>query len=107
MDKHFFQEGAVVVMKLSIGLVVWSVVAVANFGAEERLTWPRFRGLNGSGIAEGQKPPLEFGPEKNLKWKVAAPKGLSSPIAAGDLLVITALDGEKLYTIAYDRGTGK
>src|ERR1043166_1126937 len=89
-------------MKLLIALL--SLVGVSNFGAE--LAWPRFRGPNGSGIAEGQKPPTEVGPEKNVKWKVDAPKGLSSPIVAGDKLVITAFDGEKLYTIAYDRANG-
>jgi outer membrane protein assembly factor BamB len=69
--------------------------------------WPRFRGPDGSGVADGQKPPVEFGPDKNLKWKVPAPSGLSSPIVAGELLVITAFDGGKLYTIAYHRADGK
>jgi outer membrane protein assembly factor BamB len=69
--------------------------------------WPQFRGPAGSGIAEGQKPPLEIGPEKNVKWKVAVPGGLSSPIIVGDLVVVTAFDDEKLYTIAYSRRDGK
>jgi len=50
---------------------------------------------------------VEFGPEKNVKWKVAVPSGLSSPIVAGDRLVITAFEDGKLYTIAYNRGDGK
>jgi outer membrane protein assembly factor BamB len=68
--------------------------------------WPQFRGPNGSGVAENEKPPVEIGPEKKVKWKVPAPSGLSSPIVVGDKLVITAFDGGKLYTIAYDRATG-
>src|SRR5207244_3290474 len=36
-----------------------------------------------------------------------APSGLSSPVVAGDKLVITAFDGGKLYTVAYDRADGK
>jgi outer membrane protein assembly factor BamB len=94
-------------MKLLFGLVSLAAVTFATLGAEDRLAWPRFRGPNGSGVAEGQKPPLEFGPEKNVKWKVAAPSGLSSPIVAGDKLVITAFEGGKLYTIAYARADGK
>lgn len=87
-------------------------VAVGLFAAVGRcgdapLAWPQFRGPNGSGIAEGQKPPIEFGPDQNLKWKVPAPSGLSSPIVAGDKLVITALDEGRLYTIAYNRTDGK
>ena len=76
-------------------------------GAEPTLAWPQFRGPNGSGVADGQKPPVEFGPDKNVKWKVPAPSGLSSPIVAGDKLVITAFDDGKLYTIAYNRADGK
>src|SRR5262249_13509179 len=75
--------------------------AVAGLSAEKQLAWPRFRGPNGSGVAEGQKPPVEFGPDKNLKWKRAVPSGLSSPIIAGEKVVITAFDNGKLYTIAY------
>lgn len=71
------------------------------------LAWPQFRGPNGSAVAEGQKPPVEFGPDKNLKWKVAVPSGMSSPIVAGDNLVLTAFENGKLYTIAYRRTNGK
>src|SRR5262249_32200018 len=78
-----------------------------GFTADKGLSWPRFRGPNGSGIAENAKPPVEFGPDKNLKWKAASPSGLSSPIIAGDELVITAFDGGKLYTIAYKLKDGK
>ena len=76
-------------------------------GSEQPLVWPQFRGPNGSGVADGQKPPVEIGHEKNLKWKVPVPRGLSSPIFAGDKLVMTAFDGGKLYTIAYDRTNGR
>lgn len=78
-----------------------------GYGAEHPLVWPQFRGPNGSGVAEDQKPPLEIGPEKNLKWKAPVPSGLSSLIVAGDKLVTTAFEGGKLYTIAYDRTDGR
>lgn len=71
------------------------------------LAWPQFRGPGGSGIADHQKPPVEFGPNKNLKWKVKTPSGFSSPIVVGDLLVLTAFENQKLYTIAYHRADGK
>jgi outer membrane protein assembly factor BamB len=75
--------------------------------AAEPSPWPRFRGPNGSGIAAGSKPPTEIGPETNVKWKVAVPSGLSSPIIAGDSVVVTALDDGKLFTIAYRRSDGQ
>jgi hypothetical protein len=42
-----------------------------------------------------------------VKWKVPVPGGLSSPVVAGDKLVVTEFDGGKLYTIAYSRADGK
>lgn len=90
-----------------VAALLCSFAAIASFGADDPLAWPRFRGPNGSGVAEGQKPPVEFGPDKNLKWKTPVPPGLSSPIVAGDKLVITAFEGNKLQTIAHDRATGK
>ena len=92
-------------MRTMIALVV--VALFANAGRAGAQSWSQFRGPGGSGVADGQKPPVEFGPDKNLKWKVPAPGGLSSPIVAGDKLVITAFEGGKLYTVAYDRADGK
>ncbi len=92
--------------RVGIALLAVSVAAVAH-GDGDILTWPRFRGPNGSGVADRQRPPIEVGPEKNVKWKIAVPAGLSSPIVAGDLLVLTAFDEEKLWTIAYNRADGR
>jgi outer membrane protein assembly factor BamB len=73
----------------------------------ESLAWPQFRGPGGSSVAnEGENPPVEVGPEKNVLWKVPVPSGLSSPIVVGDKLVLTAFDDGKLYTIAYNRADG-
>jgi outer membrane protein assembly factor BamB len=94
-------------MKSFIALVTLGVFAAVGQSADKPLAWPQFRGPGGSGVADAQKPPIEFGPDKNVKWKVPAPSGLSSPIVAGDMLVITAFDGGKLYTIAYNRASGK
>ena len=68
--------------------------------------WMQFRGPGGTGVADAERPPLELGPEKNVRWKTAVPSGLSSPIVVGDKLVLTAFDDGKLYTIAYNRADG-
>jgi outer membrane protein assembly factor BamB len=94
-------------MRTIIALAVFGLLAVHGHAGEKPLVWPQFRGPNGSGVAENQKPPIQFGPDKNVKWKVKAPGGFSSPIVAGDLLVLTALDDGKLLTIAYRRSDGK
>jgi outer membrane protein assembly factor BamB len=76
-------------------------------GSDPQVAWPRFRGPNGSGVADHQIPPVRFGPELNVKWKVSVPSGHSSPIVVGDKLVLTAFDQGKLYTIAYQCSDGK
>src|SRR5689334_11313404 len=88
-------------MRKLIALLFIAAFAITGLSVEKSLVWPRFRGPDGSGVADGQKPPVEFGPDKNLKWKSAAPSGLSSPIIAGDKVVITAFEDGKLYTVAY------
>src|SRR5690349_14963351 len=96
-------------LKVAILLVALktSIVFGVAMAADRSLSWPRFRGPNGSGIADDQNPPVEFGPDKNLKWKSSVPSGLSSPIVAGNNLVITAFENGKLYTIAYNRKSGQ
>src|SRR5262245_40232202 len=91
-------------MTASAALAVFGAAALA---ADQPAAWPQFRGPNGSGVADDQKPPVEIGPDKNVKWKVPAPPGLSSPVVAGDKLVITAFEDGKLYTVAYHRADGK
>jgi outer membrane protein assembly factor BamB len=40
-------------------------------------------------------------------WKTALPPGHSSPIVSGDRIFVTAFEGDKLFTIALDCGSGK
>jgi len=69
--------------------------------------WPRFRGPNGAGVDSSISLPTEFGPSKNLLWKVAVPFGRSSPIVAGGRVFLTASEGETRITLAYDALTGR
>lgn len=89
-----------------IGLMLLVLFSSSIAQGSEALGWPQFRGPAGSGIADTEKPPVEFGPEKNVLWCVATPSGLSSPIVVDDMLVITAFENDKLYTIAYNRADG-
>ena len=60
--------------------------------------WPEFRGPDAQGNAGAIDLPIEFGPGKNLKWKVAVPgAGWSSPVI---------LDGRIYLTTANVRGAG-
>ncbi|MCW5979467.1 MAG: PQQ-binding-like beta-propeller repeat protein [Bryobacteraceae bacterium] len=67
----------------------------------------RFRGPNGSGVAGGSRPPVEFGPERNVRWVTAVPPGVSSPVVTRDLIFLTAAEAGQLITIAVERASGK
>jgi outer membrane protein assembly factor BamB len=84
-----------------LGLLVTSSAVAAE------PEWNRFRGPNGTGIADVQKPPIEFGPDKNVKFKVPVPSGFSSPVISGEQLYLTGFENNKLLTLAYSTATGK
>lgn len=66
--------------------------------------WPNWRGPTGSGVADAAKAPAEFGPEKNVAWKVKLPgRGCSTPMVLGDIIVVTAEIDEKDGVLAVDR----
>jgi len=69
--------------------------------------WPRFRGPNGSGVADTTGLSAEFGPSKNLVWKTPLPTGHSSPILSGDRIFLTAVEEGKLFTLCLSRRTGE
>jgi outer membrane protein assembly factor BamB len=69
--------------------------------------WSRFRGPNGSGVSEARGLPVEFGPNKNVLWKTAIPRGASSPVLVQDRVLLTAAEGKKRTVVCLDSETGK
>jgi outer membrane protein assembly factor BamB len=68
--------------------------------------WPQFRGPDGTGVAEKEKPPIHFGPGSNELWKVSVPAGASSPCVWGSSIFLTAFNDGKLETICLNRKNG-
>ena len=91
-------------MKIPTALLVTVPVAMLTAGTP---SWPQFRGDNSAGVSESDKPPIEFGPETNLLWKIEIPAGLSSPCIWGDRIFLTAAAEGKLQTLAINRRDGK
>ena len=93
-------------------ITLLAVVVLSKFAvvAQEsgKVWWPQFRGPNSSGLGGG-KPPVEFGPEKNVRWKTPVGPGLSSPIIWEGRIFLTEFDPTKkqLATLCIDRRTGK
>jgi len=70
--------------------------------------WRQWRGPNGNGTAAAEAdPPLEWGEERNVRWKAFVPgRGLSSPVVVGDLVILTTAADNGQFVLAYDRGDG-
>ena len=84
-------------------IVILSALLVAASDPD----WSRFRGPNGTGVAETSGLPSDFGPAKNVVWKAAVPPGHSSPVLTRTHIFLTAADGKKLVVLAFDRASGK
>jgi outer membrane protein assembly factor BamB len=78
--------------------------------------WPQFRGPTQQGHADAKGLPVEWGPDKNVVWKIPVPgKGWSSPVVAGGRIYLTTAvpngeapkPGVSLRTICYEAATGK
>lgn len=69
--------------------------------------WTRFRGPNGSGVADGNSLPTEIGAETNIVWKATILRGKSSPVVIADRIFLTGHEDGKLFTLALDRMSGK
>ncbi|MFI5381186.1 MAG: PQQ-binding-like beta-propeller repeat protein [Tepidisphaerales bacterium] len=82
------------------------LLSMAATAQEPAARWPQFRGPGGSGIAEGQKPPEQFGPAINLLWKTPLPAGHSAPCIWNDRIFLTASAGREIQTLGISRQDG-
>src|SRR5215472_19155409 len=83
------------------------LVTLAVCGSLTAGEWTRFRGPNGSGISPDVGFPIEFNKEKNLIWRTPVREGKSSPVLTHTRIFLTGYQNETLYTMAFDRTTGK
>jgi outer membrane protein assembly factor BamB len=88
------------------GVLLAGWAAGSRAGAADMPDWSRFRGPNGSGISSATKVPVEFGPTRNLRWRLELPQGHSSPILHGSRIYLTGFRGDSLVTLAIDREKG-
>ncbi|MCP3914142.1 MAG: PQQ-binding-like beta-propeller repeat protein [bacterium] len=109
--QRFSDEGYHALSVASDG-TVWasgSEGRIAKLARPVRATaaWSRFRGPNGTGIAAGEGYPKELGPDTNALWKRAFPVGQSSPVLTRELVILTGVEDERLFTYAVSRASGE
>lgn len=74
--------------------------------------WPRWRGPNADGVADGRNLPIRWSQAENVLWSVKLPGwGTSSPVLFGNRVFVTSQleqGGKKsLLTLCFDRKDGK
>jgi outer membrane protein assembly factor BamB len=88
-------------------------VESSAFSAEPKsrdADWPRWRGPNADGVADGRKLPTRWGKTENIRWSAPLPGwGTSSPVVYGERVFVTShlKDKKSLLTLCFDRRTGK
>jgi outer membrane protein assembly factor BamB len=83
--------------------------------AMARADWPHWRGDGGNGVSLTAKPPVTFGPDRNLRWKAEVPgRGSSSAVVMGERVFVTTAvpaEGEPgvfdFRLLCLDRETGR
>jgi outer membrane protein assembly factor BamB len=104
---------------IAIGLLV-AALMIGSSRTAKADDWTRFRGPNGSGISPNDAaPPVNWGNEQNIKWKVELPgPGNSSPIVVGERVFLTCWTGYgaqesasqgdlRRHLLCIDRQTGR
>src|SRR5262245_7136431 len=74
--------------------------------------WPRWRGPNADGVADGRNLPVRWGQAENVRWSVKLPGwGTSSPVVYGNRVFVTSQRTEagkkSLLTLCFDRKDGR
>jgi outer membrane protein assembly factor BamB len=91
----------------------WATLALLNTSTSPATTdWPRWRGPNADGVADGSDLPLRWSQTENVRWSVQLPGwGTSSPVTYGNRVFVTSevKEGGKkaLLTLCFDQATGK
>jgi outer membrane protein assembly factor BamB len=84
-----------------------SLALLFTLTASAETNWGRFRGPNGSGVADTTGLPATVD-DSTTAWKISMGKGWSSPTLWGDMVVVTAeTDANKRAVIALSAADGK
>ena len=98
-----------------MALVAGGMLLAGLMASPVRADWPHWRGDGGNGVSLTAKPPIEFGADRNLRWKAEIPgRGSSSPVVVGERVFVTTaipVEGEPglldFRLLCLDRETGR
>jgi outer membrane protein assembly factor BamB len=102
--RNYGRRDTILTMRFLFGLLFLSGLSAETLPSEP---WNRFRGPNGSGVSQDTGFPTKFNKEHNVRWRSPVRPGKSSPVLTARHLFLTASQDGKLYTLCFDRATGK
>ena len=83
-------------------LTTCTLALLAAQATTQAANWPNWRGPTQNGVSTETGIPAEFGPGKNVAWKVKLPGPAgASPVVWGDQVYVTSVDGQKLLLQAW------
>ena len=88
--------------KLLIFFVAFiAILFCSPFDSLAQNNWPQWRGPDATGLLLSGNPPIEFGENKNVEWKIELPgKGNSTPIIwENQLFILTAIPTDKTVQV--------
>jgi outer membrane protein assembly factor BamB len=82
----------VVILSIITGLAVTTSLLAAD--------WPQWRGPTSDGHSTEKGLPTEWGPDKNVVWKLPMPGiGAGTPVIWGDKIFVTSVDGDDVVVL--------
>jgi outer membrane protein assembly factor BamB len=92
---------------LSVLVCFWVSVGVVLLGAQTPAAWPQWRGPARDGVASAFTPPQTWPAQLTRRWEITVGAGHSSPVVAGNRIVLHSRLGTREIVAAYDLQSGQ
>ena len=90
----------------SVALCFCVSVSVVQLAAQTPAAWPQWRGPARDGVASAFTPPPAWPAQLRKRWEVTVGAGHSSPVVAGNRVILHSRQGNREIVAAYDLQTG-
>ncbi len=89
------------------GLIAAIALAAVLAEAQSPAAWPQWRGPARDGVASGFTPPAAWPAQLSKQWEITVGAGHSSPVAAGNRIIVHSRIANREIVAAYDLKSGK
>jgi outer membrane protein assembly factor BamB len=85
-----------------------AILLLCTAASASAADWPQWRGPRWTGASPEQGLPSKWSATENVAWSVDLPgHSAATPIVSGDVVYVTAPEGETVHLFAVDRRDGK